>query len=129
MHYRYANCCQKGLIMAKIIAFPGVQLPEQKQPIYNIVVGVPYVVAEDSEEYDVILAYRKFDDNGVHFGVEVCHISQLATDEAFRFTDEQLGELITEIQERYNTSLSQTYLRTIANSVVEAPVWHGKDNE
>ena len=107
--------------MAKIIAFPGVDLPEQKLPIYNIVVGVPRVVSEDSEAYDVVLAYRKYENTDARFGVDVCHISQLATDAAFRFSDEQLGELIAEIRKRYNANLSQTYVRTIANSVVEAP--------
>lgn len=107
--------------MAKIIAFPGIDLPEQKLPIYNIVVGVPRVVSADSETYDVVLAYRKYENTDARFGVDVCHISQLATDAAFRFSDEQLGELIDEIRKRYNASLSQTYVRTIANSVVEAP--------
>lgn len=107
--------------MAKIIAFPGVELPQPQIQIYNIVVGVPRVVSADSETYDVVLAYRKYENTDARFGVDVCHISQLATDAAFRFSDEQLGELIDEIRKRYNASLSQTYVRTIANSVVEAP--------
>ena len=92
-----------------------------KDQVTNIVVGVPRVVSENSEAYDVVLAYRKYENTDARFGVDVCHISQLATDAAFRFSDEQLGELIAEIRKRYNASLSQTYVRTIANSVVEAP--------
>lgn len=108
--------------MAKIITFPGVELPQPQIQIYNIVVGVPRVVSEDSADYDVVLAYRKYKNTDSKFGIEECHISQLSTDAAFIFTDEQLGELITEIRTRYNTNLSQTYLRTIANSVVEAHI-------
>lgn len=108
--------------MAKIIAFPGVELPQPQIQIYNIVVGVPRVVSEDSADYDVVLAYRKYKNTDSRFGIEKCHIAQLSTDTAFRFTEEQLGELITEIKTRYNPSLSPTYVRTIANSVVVAPV-------
>lgn len=108
--------------MAKIIEFPRVELPQPQIQIYNIVVGVPRVVSEDSADHDVVLAYRKYKNTDSRFGIEECHISQLSTDAAFIFSDVQLGELITEIRAKYNTSLSQTYIRTIANSVVEAHI-------